>query len=70
MYDLTVTLKGLVELVEDTMTLSDRVFPIPDSGCSECMAVALSAKDDTGLCAYHKAKRLLEPAPRSCAPSR
>ena len=63
-YDLTETLKDLVQLIEDTMTLSERVFPIPDCGCSECMAVPPAAKHNTGLCAFHKAKRLLEPAPR------
>jgi hypothetical protein len=61
MDDLTQALEGLVQLVEDTMTLSDRVFPIPDCGCSECMAVPLAVKHNTGLCAFHKAKRLLAP---------
>jgi hypothetical protein len=61
MYDMTETLEALVGLVEDTMTLSQCVFPIPDGGCSECMAVPLSAGCNAGLCAFHKAKRLLEP---------
>jgi hypothetical protein len=48
LYDLTETLERLVQLVEDTMTLGEPVFPIRDCGCSECMTpppLALNAAE-------------------------
>jgi len=42
-------------LVEDT----EGRYPHPDCGCIECTVGTVPNKYNTGLCAYHAAKRLL-----------
>lgn len=53
-------LKRLVKLVDETYDNSEGNWPDAEPGCSRCTSGSTPYKYDTGLCAYHAAKRLLK----------
>lgn len=45
---------------ENTLADSEGRWPHPDSGCIECTCGTVPDKFNTGPCAYHTSKKLLE----------
>lgn len=53
---------ALAEMIDAHESLSadtEGKYPMPDTGCIECTVGTVPNNRNTGLCAYHGAKRLL-----------
>lgn len=56
---LETALNRMVLVHENTQADSEGQYPALDSGCVECTGGATPDRYNTGLCAYHNAKKLL-----------
>jgi hypothetical protein len=52
-------LNRMVLAHENTSSDTEGKYPTLDAGCIECTAGTVPDRHNTGLCAYHTAKRLL-----------
>lgn len=57
--ELETALNRMVLAHENTASDSEGRWPQPDAGCIECTAGTVPDRLNTGLCAYHNAKKLL-----------
>lgn len=57
--ELELTAHRLVMLIEDTLENSEGVWPHPNTGCIVCTLGTVPNDRNTGLCAYHDARRIL-----------
>ena len=57
--NLELALDRLIRLVDDVSDDTEGHHPSPDSGCLECTAGTVPYRYNTGLCAYHNAKKLI-----------
>ena len=57
--ELETALNRMVLAHENLSSDTDGRYPEPDSGCIECTCGTVPDKYNTGLCAYHNAKKLL-----------
>lgn len=51
-------LSRMLALHDTTVCDSEGLWPEPDSGCLECTCGTVPNTHNTGLCAYHHAKKL------------
>lgn len=49
----------LVLLIDDVESDSEGRYPHPNTGCLECTLGTVPNDKNTGLCAYHEARRVL-----------
>lgn len=56
---LEVALNRMICAHENLESETEGKYPSPDSGCIECTCGTVPDKYNTGLCAYHNAKKLL-----------
>lgn len=52
-------LKRMVQIHENLSANTEGRYPYADIGCIECTAGTVPDRLNTGLCAYHNAKKLL-----------
>ncbi len=57
--ELETALNRMILAHENCESDSEGHYPSPDSGCIECTCGTVPDKYNTGLCAYHNAKKLL-----------
>lgn len=58
-YELESALDRLLRLVDRTMDDSEGHWPSPDAGCSVCTSGTVPNRLNTGLCAYHDARKVM-----------
>lgn len=58
-HELETALNRMALAHENTESDSEGHYPLPDTGCIECTRGTVPNNLNTGLCAYHNAKRLL-----------
>jgi hypothetical protein len=56
---LETALNRMVLAHENLVSDTEGKYPSPDAGCIECTVGTVPNRYNTGLCAYHAAKRLL-----------
>jgi hypothetical protein len=58
-HELETALNRMILAHENTLADSEGRWPHPDHGCIECTLGTVPNKFNTGLCAYHTAKKVL-----------
>jgi len=58
-HELETALNRMVLAHENLASDTEGKYPPPDSGCIECTVGTVPNRLNTGLCAYHSAKKLL-----------
>jgi len=58
--DIEKCLRRMVKAHDDLASDTEGKYPVPDDGCIECTEGTVPDKFNTGLCAYHQAKKLLK----------
>ena len=58
-HELETGLNRMVLAHENLVSDTEGKYPPPDSGCIECTVGTVPNRLNTGLCAYHSAKKLL-----------
>lgn len=58
-HELETALNRMVLAHDNTASDSEGVWPHADTGCIECTVGTVPDRFNTGLCAYHNAKKVL-----------